>query len=333
MRAVKMIFIAVCMLVISGCSHKTEYDEASKLVYAMDTEMSLKAYGDNAKEVIEQAESEIKRLDNLFRRGSSNSEIYKLNSESSLEASDDTADLINKAQYISTSTNGAFDISIAPIMDLWGFYSKQFYVPDEDDLRQALLPVNYKHIQTNENFVTLENGAQIDPGGIAKGYTSDRIAEIFKSCGVESGIVSLGGNVHSIGKKPDGSKWRVAIQNPDNNEYICTVEVSDKAVITSGGYQRFFEQDGNIYHHIINPQTGYPAESGLKSVSVISDDGALADGLSTALFVMGLDEGINYWKEHDGFDVIFMTDDNAIYITDGIAGSVESQHEYTVINK
>lgn len=333
MRAVKMIFIAVCILVMSGCSHKTEPIEASKLVYAMDTEMSLKAYGDNAREAVEQAEIEIKRLDALFRRDSAQSKVYKINNGSLPEVSDDTAYLINRAFDISSSTNGAFDISIAPVMDLWGFYTKEFYVPQKDELEQTLLSVNYENVHTYGNFVTLTNGAQIDLGGIAKGYTSDRIAEVFKSCGINSGIVSLGGNVHAIGLKPDGSKWRIAIQNPDNDGYICTVEVSDKAVITSGGYQRFFERDGKIYHHIIDPKTGYPADSGLKSVSVISEDGTSADGLSTALFVMGLEESINYWKEHDGFDAIFVTNDNKIYITDGIADSFESQYEYDIVNK
>lgn len=333
MRTVKMIFIALCILAMSGCSHKTEPIEASKLVYAMDTEMSLKAYGENAEEAVNRAESEIKRLDNLLRRSSAESEVYKINGDSFAEVSNDTANLINSADSISSSTNGAFDISIAPVMDLWGFYTKEFHVPQKDELEETLLSVNYENVNTDGNCVTLINGAQIDLGGIAKGFTSDRIAEVFKSCGVHSGIISLGGNVNAIGLKPDGNKWRVAIQSPDNDEYVCTVDVRDKAVITSGGYQRFFEQDGKIYHHIIDPKTGYPADSGLKSVSVICEDGTSADGWSTALFVMGLDKGIDYWKEHEGFDVIFVTDDNEIYITEGIADSVESRYKYDVINK
>jgi thiamine biosynthesis lipoprotein len=157
--------------------------------------------------------------------------------------------------------------------------------------------------------------------------------EIFTQDGVTSGIISLGGNVQTLGKKIDGSDWKVAIQNPDDETYIGGLAISDMAVITSGGYQRYFEQDGVIYHHIINPKTGYPAESGVKSVSIVSDNGTLADGLSTALFVMGLDEGIKYWSEHDGIDIVFVTDDNSIYITEGIADVFESKYNYSVIKK
>ena len=177
-------------------------------------------------------------------------------------------------------------------------------------------------------------GMEIDLGGIAKGYTSSRIMEIFKEYDVDSGLVNLGGNVQTYRTKTDGSKWRVAVQSPeDESQYIGVIDVSDKAVITSGGYVRYFEQDGKIYHHIIDPATGYPAESGLKSVTIVSDDGTLADGLSTSLFIMGKDKACEFWKAHsDEFDFVLLTDDDNMYISAGIAADYSSDHEYEVIS-
>ena len=162
---------------------------------------------------------------------------------------------------------------------------------------------------------------KVDLGGIAKGFTSDRVMELFSADGVTSGIISLGGNVQTLGTKPDGSLWRVGIQDPDDSSgIIATIEVADKAVITSGGYQRYFEQDGTTYHHIIDPRTGMPADSGLTSVTIVSDDGTLADGLSTSLFIMGKEAALDYWRAHrDNFDVILVASDGSITISEGLA--------------
>lgn len=338
MKLINLFPALICVMALSACSsvgtEKAALEkEAEKTVYAMDTVMILKAYGENADEALDKAEEEIKRLDNTLRRGSEDSEIYKVNAEKSAEVSEDTAGLVKAALDICEATDGAFDISTAPVTDLWGFYTKEFHVPSENELSEELSKVNYKNISVDNNVISVSNNSQIDLGGIAKGYLSGRIMDIFKDNGVNSAIVSLGGNVQTLGKKPDGSEWKVAIQNPDDDTYIGNVSVFDKAVITSGGYQRFFEQDGVIYHHIIDPKTGYPSDSGVKSVSVVSDNGTLADGLSTALFVMGLDKGTEYWRSHDGFEVIFLTDDNRIYITEGLESIFESEYEYSVIVK
>lgn len=331
MKLSSLFLAAVCAVALSGCSQNNA--EVTKTIYAMDTVMTLKAYGKNAELALDEAKKEIERLDYSLRRGNPDSEIYKINADGSGTVSEDTAELIGDALEICRSTEGAFDISIAPVMDLWGFYTKDFYVPNDDELSSELSRVGYTNISVDKNNVSVSGGAQLDLGGIAKGYLSGKITEIFKNDGVESGIVSLGGNVQTLGKKTDGSEWKVAIQNPDNDTYIGALSVSDKAVITSGGYQRFFEKDGVRYHHIIDPKTGYPADSGVKSVSIVSDNGALADGLSTALFVMGLDEGTEYWRSHGGFDVVFMTDDNRVYITEGLKDIFESELEYSVITK
>ena len=185
--------------------------------------------------------------------------------------------------------------------------------------------------------LTLGDKQEIDLGGIAKGFTSSRIMEIFKKDGVTCGMVSLGGNVHLLGTKQDGSAWRVGIQDPNNtDDMLGVLEANDCAVITSGAYERNFEKDGVTYHHIIDPATGKPSNSGLTSVTIVSKDGTLADGLSTSLFVMGKDKAIAYWKQHaDEFDTILVDKDRNVYITEGIAGnfspdSVSAEQVHTI---
>lgn len=322
----------VCAVTLTSCADAGKNaEEATKTVFAMDTVMELKAYGKNAERALSEAEQEIIRLDNMLSRGTAGSEIYKINELKNAEVSTEAVGIINAALSVSASTDGAFDITIAPIMDLWGFFTKDFRVPSDEEIAAALEKVDYRNVSAQDGRVSLRSGAQIDLGGIAKGYLSGRIMEIFKGCGVSSGIVSLGGNVHALGKKPDGSKWRVAIQNPDGGDFLGTLAVEDTAVITSGGYQRFFEQDGRVYHHIIDPATGYPAANGLKSVSVISGSSDIADGLSTALYVMGQDGAAEYWRSHGGFEAVLMTDDGRIFITKGLENIWESGFGYEVI--
>lgn len=307
---------------------------AESTVYAMDTVMMLKAYGSEGEEALKSAEKEIMRLDRLLSRGDESSEVYKLNSTGSMEVSDDTAVLVQAALNISESTGGAFDVTVAPVMDLWGFYGQEFRVPSEEELTEALKTVNWKNIHAEGNTVTLQEGAQIDLGGIAKGYLSGRIMEIFAESGVSSGLVSLGGNVQTLGVKPDGTLWNVAIQHPeDETAYIGIVEVRGKAVVTSGSYQRYFEENGVTYHHIVDPSTGRPADSGLVSVTVVCDDGALADGLSTALFVMGAEKGAEYWRTHGGFDAVFVTAKGEILVTEGLENAFQSDSSYELVMK
>ena len=176
-------------------------------------------------------------------------------------------------------------------------------------------------------------GMEIDLGGIAKGFTSSRVMEVFKEHGVKHGLVSLGGNVQALGSKENGKPWRVAIQNPESEmDYLGVLEVDDKCVITSGGYERFFEQEGVRYHHIIDPRTGYPADSGIISATIISKDGTLADGLSTSLFIMGKDQAEKYWRSKaDKFDYILEDKDGRLYVTEGASGILTTDAEIVVV--
>ncbi|MBQ3462852.1 MAG: FAD:protein FMN transferase, partial [Clostridia bacterium] len=302
----------------------------TKNLFAMDTVMDLTAYGENTVTALDKAEDEAKRLDALLSRGSEGSEIYELNN-SGQDVSAETAGLVRTALDISGQTDGAFDITIAPVMDLWGFFTKDFHVPTDDELNDALEKVSYKNVVVSGDTVTLNGGAQLDLGGIAKGYLSGRMIDIFKESGVKSAIISLGGNVQCLGIKPDGTPWKIAIQHPDGDGFIGTLSAADTAVITSGGYQRYFEQDGITYHHIIDPKTGTSAHSGLKSVTIITPNSTRADGLSTAVYVMGLEKATKLWRSDRGFDMVLMTDDDKVYITEGIEKSFISELEVEII--
>lgn len=311
----------------------------SQEIFAMDTYMTVTAYGDNAQKGVTDAVAEIQRLDNLLSIGKEDSEISKLNKSGCAALSDDTAVMVTKALDLYKSTGGAFDITVLPLMELWGFTTQEYYVPTEDEIQSTLQRVGADKLTWDESTktLTLGNKQEIDLGGIAKGFTSSRIMEIFKKDGVTCGMVSLGGNVHLLGTKQDGSAWRVGIQDPNNtDDMLGVLEANDCAVITSGAYERNFEKDGVTYHHIIDPATGKPSNSGLTSVTIVSKDGTLADGLSTSLFVMGKDKAIAYWKQHaDEFDTILVDKDRNVYITEGIAGnfspdSVSAEQVHTI---
>lgn len=235
---------------------------------------------------------------------------------------------------VSEKTNGAFDITIYPLMELWGFTTKNYRVPESSEIAEALKGVSYTNVSVNGQQVALTGGSSIDLGGIAKGYTSSRVIQIMKDCGIEHAIVNLGGNVQVLGTKTDGSDWRVAIQNPaSENSYLGILSTKDKAVITSGGYERYFEQDGQVYHHIIDTQTGYPSDSDLTSVTIVYSDGTTADALSTALFAMGLDGAKELYRSGDiDFDMILF-DGSRVYVSEGIASGFSTDMNKEIITR
>lgn len=325
----KRLFIGgllVAALMLAGCGAQTSAEESSQTreVYAMDTVMTLEAYGQNAGAALDEAVAEIERLDALWSIASSDGEIAQLNAEKQITASADTLALLTRAKEISAATDGLFSTTIAPLMEAWGFTSGDYRVPDEAELSALLARVDDEEIAISDSTVTIPADAKVDLGGIAKGFTSARVMKIFRENGVENAILSLGGNVQALGTKPDGSLWRVGLQDPaDERALFATLELADKAVITSGAYERNFEQDGVVYHHIIDPRTGYPAESGLSSVTIVSDDGTLADGLSTALFIMGKEAAVEFWRSHrDDFDMVLLADDGAVTVSAGIADAL-----------
>ena len=309
-------------------------ENLSKEVFAMDTVMTINIYN-STNDVLDLCEEKIIELDGLFSTTNENSEISILNKYGSNTVSKDTFDLIEKSLKICTSTNGSLDISVYPLVQAWGFTTDSFKIPSNEEITNLLNYVDYKKIKlsTEENTVTLDENMQIDLGSTAKGYTSNSLIKILKDANVKSALLNLGGNVHALGAKPDNTPWRIAIKNPLNNSNALVINIIDKAVITSGAYERYFIDDnGKKYGHIIDPKTGMPIENDLLSVTIIGEDAVLCDALSTSLFVMGLDKSIEYWKENNNFDAIFITKNNDIYITEGIEDDITLIDDYSDIS-
>lgn len=321
-RFLAPVFCAV--LLVSGCgksSVSAGEESQNRTIYAMDTVMTLTAYGPHASQGLEEAAREIQHLDTLLSISSESGNIYGLNREGERELSSDTAELLRRALELSEETGGLFDCTIQPVMEAWGFPTKNYRVPSEETLSRLLEKVDFRQVVLEGNHASLPGGVRLDLGGIGKGFASSRVTELLRETGVTSAILSLGGNVQTLGHRPDGKLWRVGIQDPDQpDDIFAFLETADEAVITSGAYQRYFEENGIIYHHIIDPRTGYPADSGLTSVTIVSSDGTLADAFSTALFIMGAEEASDFWRQHrEEFEAILLTDDGQVLITDGLA--------------
>ena len=288
--------------------------------------ITLEAYPDlKANQNFLQLQEEIADLENKLSVTNPESEISKINSSANnaIKISEDTLTLISTALDVNKKSGGAFDITIYPIVKLWGFTTGKYEVPNKEEILKNLEYVDSSNIKLDEKegTVTVPENIEIDLGGIAKGYAGKKAAEKIRSMGIESALLNLGGNIQTIGSKPDGSAWGVSICNPeDSSKQLCRIEVVDKAVVTSGGYQRYFEENGKSYHHIIDPKSGYPAENGLLSVTIVDEDGMLCDALSTTLFVLGKDKALEYCEKY-GIEAILMTDDKKIYVTDGLKES------------
>lgn len=320
-QASMLALIIVWIFVISVCSESQEETKVEGTLFAMNTYMTFTAYGSKAQEGLDSAQDQVKKLESLLSVTEVNSDIYRANHSDgqAVEISEETAELISFAIKMAEETNGVLDLTIYPVLTAWGFTTEQKQVPAPEQIEQLLPYVDYSQISLEENLLTVPKGIQLDLGAVGKGYTADLMEEIMRKYGVESAIFSLGGNIHAIGSKPDGTPWRIGIKAPWENENLGVLEISNAAVVTSGGYENYFEDDeGNVYWHILNPETGYPAESGLLSVTIVGSEGRLCDALSTALFVMGAKQAEDYWRTHSGFEMLYITQNHEIFITEGL---------------
>lgn len=327
-KALAMISSAVILL--TGCGAKGGSESTSDIqageklsgsVFAMDTYITVTAYGANAEKGIEAAKGEITRLEKLWSVTDEGSEIYALDRRGGKEVpvSPETAELINFAKDMYSQTDGALDITLYPVLRSWGFTTGEYRVPADDEIAELLSHKGVESISVNGETASLPEGCEIDLGAVAKGCAGDKAAAALKSQGVTSALLDLGGNIQTVGEtKPDGSKWKVGIRDPFGEGSIGTLEIGECAVITSGGYERFFEQDGVTYTHILDPETGRPAKSGLVSATAVGREGRRCDALSTSLYVMGLEKAEKYWRSCDDFDMILITDDGGVYITEGL---------------
>lgn len=333
-------YVFVLALLLSGCGGSADPDKAQESiqVIAMDTAMLITTYGQRSPAAAYACEDVIRDLEAKLSRTIEDSAVSRLNAAGTLEDSEAElrSILIQAGQYCQ-ETDGAFDITVAPVVAAWGFAGGEEYrVPSQEELDQLLKLVDGFAIKANGQTVSLGPGQSIDLGGIAKGYAADKIVKIFQEYEVPRGLAQLGGNVLAWGDRPDGSPWRVGVQDPakpdDQNAFAGVLNLTDSFAVTSGSYQRYFEQDGKRYHHIIDPSTGYPADSGLTSVTVVADcggsetdayPGTMCDAFSTALFIMGEEKALDFWRfwksTENPFELVLITEDGRVAVTQGLA--------------
>ncbi|MBU3113198.1 FAD:protein FMN transferase [Clostridium lacusfryxellense] len=321
-----IIGIILILLLISG--NIKEY--ISREFYSLGTLNQLKVCGRKANKAIDESIRKLCEIDDKMSVFKENSEISKINQyagKQSLIVSEDTYYVIEKAIKYCMLSEGAFDITIRPIVALWGIGKEDVRVPGSSEIKQKLKVVNYKDIviDKNNSSILLKNEKQeIDVGGIAKGYAADQVRDIMIKNKIKSALINLGGNIFVIGSKDDGNAWTVGIQNPfkRRGEFALTISVINKSVVTSGNYERYFETGGKKFHHIINPSTGYPSESDIISSTIISDNSIDGDGLSTGTYIMGVFKAMRLIEEMKGIDAIFITKNKEVYVTSGLSGKV-----------
>lgn len=326
MKLLRFLSTLLILLMLAGCaspvSTAEEYNPCRTEVVAMDTVMTLTIYHQPAEEgmeILQKAIARIEELESLLSVTKEDSEIYRVNHSdgAGVPLSGLTRELLEDTLALCKETGGALDVTVYPAVRAWGFTTGKYRVPEEAELSVLTDRIDYTRVSLEDSHLTLPDGMELDLGAVAKGFAGDRLMALFREAGVASAIVELGGNVQALGAKPDGSPWRVAVQSPEGG-YAGVLEITDKAVVTSGGYQRYFERDGETYIHIIDPATGRPAQTGLASVTIVADSGLRGDGLSTALFVMGRERAEDFWRAHPDFDFILLCEDGTAVITEGL---------------
>ena len=319
-------FLAVLLLLLtalSGCGRTNlEAQEAENSFFAMNTYMTFTAYGEQAEDALVDARVRVEEVEALWSVTDEGSEIYRANHSGGepVNVSEETAELVSFALEMAEKTDGVLEPTIYPVLRAWGFTTDTKQVPSQEEIDALLEDVGHEKITLDGTLLTVPEGMELDLGAVGKGYAGDLAAEAVRARGIECAILSLGGNIQAVGSRPDGTDWRVGLRSPWEDGTLGVLRVSDQAVVTSGGYENYFEdEDGNVYWHILDPETGYPAKSGLLSVTIICPQGRMGDALSTALFVMGPQKAEEYWRENGDFEMILVTEEGEILITEGVA--------------
>ena len=347
----KGLSLALCFLMLVPLTGCGETRQVQRIVEAMDTVMTLTAYGKQAEKGLDAAESIIKSMDVMLDPELESSTVYAINHAQggSTVVSGQVADMLSKAYDIyqkskayNSSATGMLDLTLYPLIKKWGFVDSKYYTPNDAEIQEQLSRCCFDQLvlssfpTSGAYSVTLPSYGELSFACCAKGCAAQNAIGSMRQAGVTSGIISLGGNVQTLGLKPDGSNWNVAIQDPNNtSSYLGVISVGECAVVTSGTYQRnFTDAKGNTYHHLLSPTTGYPANNTLLSCTVITEDGTMADCLSTAMFVMGETNALNYWRANGGFEMILVTKSNEVICTKGLMEKFTlSNDEYTLIYK
>lgn len=339
----KIIALLLCVSILLPLSACGAEKPLERQIFAMDTLMDLTAYGKNAETGLNDAIAVINSLNAMLDPDLESSKVYAINHAQgdTVVVNGQIAQMLQTAQTVSRQTDGALDLTVYPLMQAWGFLDGNYRVPDEATIEALLEQVDMSKVQLTamsddgSYLASVPAGAALSFGAVAKGCASNYAINAMRAAGITSGVISLGGNVQTLGAKPDGSDWNVAIQDPnDTGGYLGYVSVGETAVITSGSYQRNFTDNGKLYHHILDPKTGAPAESRLQSVTIVCSDGILADCLSTAMFVLGESDALSYWRTYGGFEMILVTTDGRVVLTDGLYGRFTpngDRYEYSYV--
>lgn len=327
MNFFKKIFLISLTLIIfvvsSACqqANDAKREVISSTEFVLNTAATISLYDSDDYNLITESFKICRDYENLLSKTIEDSEIGRINTRKTNEVSTDTAELLELSLEFAEQSNGAFDITIGSITDLWDFTSNEKHIPDQELINVAKQYVDYRTIKIADQKILFENeNTKLDLGAIAKGFIADQVKEYLVEQGVTSAIINLGGNVQCIGRKDQEKGFRVGIQKPFDSGSIVEIELNDEfsSVVTSGVYQRYFEKENQIYHHIIDPKTGYPTNNHLLSVTIISKDSSSGDALSTACLVLGLEKGMKLIDEKDDLYAIFIDDDFNIYYSEGL---------------
>lgn len=325
---------SITLILFIGCQKEEEM--MSETAYMLGTQLQISVWTDNKQTGSRAIEKSFERIAEIEKRLSVNidqSDISLINKNAGVDSVDvheDTAFVINKSLEYAKLSKGAFDPTIGKLVKLWGIGSENEKIPLKSEIEEALSFVDYNLLRSidKNRFVLDKKGASIDLGGIAKGYAADEVYSILKNSGIKHAIINLGGNILTLGKKTDETNWRVGIQNPyePTGTHMGIVEVVDQTVVTSGNYERFFIKDNIRYHHIIDTKTGYPADKGIISATIITNKSIDADALSTSVYTLGVEEGIKLIEGLQNVETIIITGDNKVYLTSGI------EEKFTIVD-
>ena len=320
-----MIFLIIA-LSFAGCAPFAA-EETTLSFTAMDTVMSLRIRGDS--EACERVRDAAVEMDGDLSAVDEDSMIYALNRKGSAELSEAVAGTVRRALELCAETDGFFDITVYPAVEEWGFTTGEYTVPEDDRLRELAAKIDYTAVKADGDRFELPDGVMIDLGAAAKGMLADRAKGILDDCKAKEAVLNLGGTILLYGKKSDGSAFKVGIADPEAPAGYFGYLILDGGIIsTSGGYERYFERDGKRYIHILDPATARPADSGAESVTVVCQEGAKADALSTALFVMGADGAAEYYRAHSGFEYVLLKENGELCISEGLADSFTMSDGY-----
>ena len=317
--AIALILVLV-LATCTGCGAEKTPERISQVGFYLDTVITLSAYTEDV-QALKDALAECGRYEQMLSRTIEGSDVWRINHAGGkpVEVSDDTVAILRCALDIARKTDGAFDVTIAPVSTLWNFSAGEAVIPDADEIAKAAELVDYTRLVIDGNTVTLPDGMMIDLGGIAKGYIADQVKKYLENRGIKNAILSFGGNVVAIGRKPDGSDWTVGIQDISGAQgaYMLKARNTGGSTVTSGIYERGFDLDGVRYHHLLSSETGWPVQNTLASVTIFSDSSMEGDALSTAAFVLGEEDGVKLIESLDGVEAVFITRDRGVIQTSG----------------